>query len=277
MGCSQGTAASAGLKRVSSPSSTLLDGSSLLHGQDDMKAFNAAQSSRCLLTNVDGVAGRKAVEGFIPPLGPTLLGSGSDPSSVVLHSAKLGGKWIADGSQDVVVVEHDNIDRSSGSSKRWLIAAYNDGYLKVVELDVSSFHDQLYVQAVSSRHQRQMKSVPGCKVDAGTEAIMALESMATAPVAISSDALGFGVQFLVFSHQHDSDDSTSKDSTQSGGRTNTSRSTDEQATSPEKFNLAEKFNEPANWNLPAQEAPWDEAVVIVTSGEDNARGRWACC
>jgi len=306
MGCSQGTASSS--RQPSSSFTTLLEDRSGQQGvQDAAKSSKTlGQSRHNLLTIVDDMPGVKAVDGFIPLLQPgILIGSGSDPNSVVLHSATLGGAWIADGSQDVVVTpstyssckrlqlfnskgltpsstcRSDVLPSSSGvpdaCSKRWLVASHNDGFLKVVELAVTSSNDQLYVHAVSAWQRPQNSE---SNVDVGTEANMALNSkrsMSAAPVATSSTALGYGVQFLAFSHlqapKHDGDDSAASGSTLTGGQSLPDAS-DEQG-SYARFTPDEAVGKIANINT------WDAAVcdvVLVMHTDDSARQQWfACC
>jgi hypothetical protein len=295
MGCSQGTASSS--RQPPSSFNTLLEDRAGQQGvQEDAKACKTlGQSRRSLLTMVDGMPGVKAVDGFIPLLQPgILIGSGSDPRSVVLHSATLGGSWIADGSQDVVVTastcsSSKHVQAPSGGpdacSKRWLVAAHNDGFLKVVELEVTSSNDQLYVHAVSAWQRPQNSDGT---VDVGTEANMALNSkrsMSAAPVATSSAALGYGVQFLAFSNlqapKHDGDDSAASGSTLTGGQeTDASRegtpSGDEQVLTCARFTLDEAVGKIANINT------WDAAAgdVVLVMNTDDAAGRqqwFACC
>lgn len=220
MGCSQATATTSRLKCA-----TLLGTASRNAGAS--RASEEPQSS--LLTTVDGMPGFKEISGFIPLSGSgVLIGSGSDPRSVILHSASLGGTWISHGCQDAVVAEETGsrftAEKTSSRktrhlSKRWLVAAYDAGFLKVVEVDVISRNDQLYVHAVSAGHQREdVASHCGCNIDVGTEANMALASTTAAPVATSSSSLGYGVLCLAFSLQQESDDATTDVSTQSGGQ-----------------------------------------------------------
>jgi len=290
MGCA---ASSTGMEPMpSSLNSTLLEGST---GDDAMCLKTLATSRGSLLTNVDGMSGRKAIDGFIPILGHgVLIGTGSDARSVTLHSASLGGLWINSLSQDVVVTEKTCSNIPSNSSKRWLVAAYDDGYLKVVELDVNCHNDQLYVQAVSASHQQQRGRVSACNVHVGREANMALDSdeksqsktMTAAPVATSSTALGFGVHFLAFSQQHDRDDSNTNDSTQTGGSVpDAHAAANQQVSSRETTECLDTvidldtLQRPVDLDMSTvvqdERTDFHTVVVVMTPVEETSR--FACC
>jgi hypothetical protein len=144
-----------------------------------------------------------ALSGFVPLLVPgASLGKGSDARSVIIHSASLGGAWIANGTRNAVATSRSTSHTPSASSKRWLVVAYDDRHLKLVELNVTSSNGQLYVHAVCGKHLSSHKLSSSC--DIGVEANMALDRMSAAPVVTSEGAIGYGVHLVTYSK----DDST---------------------------------------------------------------------
>jgi len=143
------------------------------------------------------------LSGFVPLLAPgASIGSGSDARSVILHSAHLAGAWITSGSQEAIVAADTVSHTPSAASKRWLVVTKDDGYLKLVTLNVTSRDDELYVYAVSGKHLYQPRN-SGRNFDIGTEANLVLNSMCESLVATSSSDLGYGVQFLTYSYDDD--------------------------------------------------------------------------
>jgi len=197
---------------------TLLEGNTGVHDDVAMKVLGQSRGSSPL--DIDSVPGQEAItlNGFVPLLAPgAAIGSGSDARSVILHSAALGGAWITNGSQDAIVVAQTSGQKPSARSKRWLVVARDDGYEKVVVLDVTSCNGQLYVQAVAGKHQHLQECDMGTlkhlhhhvarnsreAVDLGTEANKLLGAMSAAPAVTSSTGLGYGVQFLAYSQDDD--------------------------------------------------------------------------
>lgn len=174
----------------------------LLDGQDDEATSKMLGQWRgSLPKDIDSVPIQEAItlSGFVPTPAPGVsIGSGSDARSVMLHSAILGGAWITNGAQDAIVVEQLEGRKPTAASKRWLVVVRDDSYLKLVELNVTSCDGQLYVQAVSGKHQWPPRN-SGRDVELGIEANLMLGTMSAAPVVTSLTALGYGVLELSYS------------------------------------------------------------------------------
>lgn len=220
MGCHQGKTApqnrmgcSHVLPAGQNKPQTLLEGNTGIQDDVAIKVLGQPRSSSPL--DIDSVPGQEAItlNGFVPLLAPgAAIGSGSDARSVILHSAALGGAWITNGCQEAIVVALTSGHKPSARSKRWVVVARDDGYMKLVVLDVTSCTGQLYVQAVAGKHQHLKECEFGTlrhlplrnPMDClGTEANQSLSTMSAAPAVTSSTALGYGVQFLAYSQDDD--------------------------------------------------------------------------
>ena len=119
----------------------------------------------------------------------TVLGDGSDARLLTIVSATLGGWWINKG-QSVAANANRQIGdtKYSATTAHWQVCTLETGWLKTVQLVVTSKAGKLYARAVKKSHSR--KSIDDC----GTWPLDNIGDQ----VVDSSTGAGYGVASLSY-------------------------------------------------------------------------------